>query len=179
MPQVVLTLPLLEGTDGVLKMSKTFDNYIGINEQPKSMFGKLMSISDELMLKYYTLLTDENIDSIKQLHPKEAKSNLAELISARYHGDAKAKSARDEFESVFSQKELPKEIPEYKLKNQSLDIVDVLLESGLVSSKNEARRLIKQEAVTLNDSKIKIEGTKINQAGIIKVGRRRFLKIVP
>jgi len=176
-PQVVLTMPLLEGTDGVQKMSKSYGNYIGISEPAGEMFGKIMSISDELMLKYYTLLTDEDLESVKTLHPKEAKLRLAQDIVRQYHGDKASAAARLEFESVFSQKELPKDIAQYKLKDKDT-IVTILQETGLVKSGNEARRLIKQGAVFFEGTKIDNEDFTPPAEGVLKVGARRFLKII-
>lgn len=175
--QVVITMPLLEGTDGVNKMSKSLGNYIAINDKPSEMFGKIMSISDELMLKYYTLLTDENLDSIKSMHPKEAKVNLAKIIITQYYSQDIADQAALEFEKVFSQKQIPDEMPIYQLK-EAKKLVDIIIESGLCVSKNEARRLIKQNAVEFNNNKISDEFLTLSQEGILKVGSRRFLKIV-
>jgi len=175
--QVVITTPLLEGTDGVQKMSKSYGNYIGINEPAPSIFGKIMSISDSLMLKFYEVLTQENLDKVKKMHPKVAKLQLGELIVAQYHSQGLAKKARQEFEKVFSQKETPQDLPEYELKSQE-NIIAILINSGLVKSGNEARRLLKEGAVFF-------EGTKVNsidflpqQSGILKVGTRRFLKLI-
>jgi tyrosyl-tRNA synthetase len=176
-PQVVITMPLLEGTDGVQKMSKSYGNYIGINESPDDMFGKIMSISDQLMLKYYNLLTDCDLDGVKKMHPKEAKLNLAENIVRQYHGSDLAKKARHDFEHVFSLKELPKNISVYRLKDKKTNIVDILLDSGLTESKNEARRLIKQGGVSFDGAKIDKEDSIINKEGVLKVGKRRFLKL--
>lgn len=176
-PQVVLTMPLLEGTDGVQKMSKSFGNYIGINEPAKDMFGKLMSISDTLMEKYYLLLTDEDPASVKALHPKEAKLRLAEDIVGQYHSKDTARQARAEFERVFSQKELPAELPEYRPKKDE-SVVSVMTASGLVKSGNEARRLIKQGAVVFEGEKITAEDFLFLKRGVLKVGARRFLRIV-
>lgn len=176
-PQVIVTLPLLEGTDGVNKMSKTMDNYIGINERPLDMFGKLMSISDELMRKYYELLTDEDLESIKNMHPKVAKLRLAENIVGQYHSKKEAALAREEFERVFSQKELPKDIAEYKTDGAKA-IIAILLSSGLVKSGNEARRLIKQGAISFDNSPVDQENFIPQRSGVLKVGTRRFLKIV-
>ena len=132
-PQVIITLPLMEGTDGVNKMSKSLGNYIGITEKPQEMFGKIMSISDELMIKYYTLLTDEDLDSIKQLHPKQAKIKLAKLIVSQYHSQKAAQAAGEEFERVFTQRQLPQDIPVYSI-SQPKRIVEVITESGLAQS---------------------------------------------
>lgn len=176
-PQVVITMPLLEGTDGVQKMSKSYGNYIGINETPNEMLGKIMSISDELMFKYYELLTDEDLGKVKTMHPKEAKLGLAEIIVRQYHSQKDAHDARLAFERVFSQKELPKDLPEYKTDGKQ-NIVSVLLDSGLVKSGNEARRLIKQGAVLFSNQKIKDENYIIDKEGILKAGSRRFLKVL-
>ena len=175
--QVVITTPLLEGTDGVQKMSKSYGNYIGINEPPKDMFGKIMSISDELMLKFYEVLTDEDLDKVKKIHPKIAKLQLGELIVSQYHCTEAAKQARVEFEKVFSQKEIPQDLPEYKLKNQE-NIIAILINSGLVKSGNEARRLIKEGAIFFEDTKINSIDFMPGQSGTLKVGTRRFLKLI-
>jgi len=176
--QVVITMPLLEGTDGIQKMSKSYGNYIAINEEPNQMFGKIMSISDEMMLKYYTLLTDEDLGAVKKLHPKEAKLCLAQDITRQYHGKDSAEKARGEFEGVFSKGELPQEIPVYKLKKQKSSIIDILLDSGLTESKNEARRLIQQGGVSLDAERLDKEDIIVDKEGILKVGKRRFLKLI-
>ena len=175
--QVVLTMPLLEGTDGIQKMSKSYGNYIGINEPAKEMFGKVMSISDELMLKYYELLTDENLDDVKKMHPKEAKVNLAKVIITQYHSKAAAEKEAGEFERVFSQKEIPQDIPEFKT-GAKKNIVTILTESKLVASGNEARRLIKQGAITFDNQRVEKEDFIPKASGILKAGSRRFLKVV-
>lgn len=175
--QVIITLPLLEGTDGVNKMSKSLGNYIGINEPAEAIFGKVMSISDELMYKYYELLTDEDLAAIKQMHPKEAKEKLAALLISQYHSPQAAQDAKCAFEKVFKHKETPPQIPEYKIYKPA-KILDILVESGLVSSKNEARRLIQQKAVTFRDEKVQDENFALSSPGIIKAGSRRFLKVV-
>jgi tyrosyl-tRNA synthetase len=176
-PQVIITMPLLEGTDGVQKMSKSFANFIGINELASEMFGKMMSISDNLMMKYYELLTDEELSAIKKMHPKEAKMKLAEGIVAQYHSQKVASKCRLEFERVFSQKEVPQDIAVYKISSGKNTIMDVLITSGLVKTKNEARRLIQQGAVTLDGAGISKEDAPITNEGILKVGKRRFLKL--
>lgn len=176
-PQVIITLPLLEGTDGVQKMSKSLGNYIGITEPAKDIFGKLMSISDDLMWKYYELLTDEDLKNLKTLHPKEAKLRLAQDMVTQYYGREAALSERREFERVFGSKELPQDMPQYKTDGKQT-IVTVLLKSGLVKSGNEARRLISQGAVCLDNLKVDKEDFVIQKSGILKVGARRFLKVV-
>ena len=176
-PQVVICLPLLEGLDGVNKMSKSLGNYIGINESAAQMFGKIMSVSDELMYKYYELLTDEDLSGIKEMHPKEAKENLAAIIISQYHNVLMANAAKDEFEKIFKNKEIPADVPEYRI-TIPVKIIDLLAESKAVSSRNEARRLIQQGAVTFQNEKIKDENCLIRGSGILKAGNRRFLKII-
>ena len=175
--QVVLTMPLLEGTDGIQKMSKSYGNYIGINEPAKEIFGKIMSISDELMLKYYELLTDEDLARVKAMHPRDAKVNLAKIIIAQYHSKGAAEKEADEFTRVFAQKEIPEDLPEYKTDGKK-NIIVILIESKLVASGNEARRLIKQGAVSFNNVKIEREDFIPMETGILKAGSRRFLRIV-
>ncbi|MDO8489572.1 MAG: tyrosine--tRNA ligase [Candidatus Omnitrophota bacterium] len=175
--QTVLTMPLLEGIDGVAKMSKSYGNYIGISEPAKEMFGKIMSISDELMLKYYELLTDEDLSMIKQMHPKEAKVNLAKIIISQYHSVQEAEKEAEEFTRVFSQKEIPQDMPTFKTDGKK-DVLAILVESKLVASGNEARRLIKQGAVSFNNEKIEKDDFIPQVSGILKAGSRRFLKII-
>jgi tyrosyl-tRNA synthetase len=175
--QVVLTMPLLEGTDGTQKMSKSYTNYIGINEPAKEMFGKIMSISDELMVKYYELLTDEDLSSVKQLHPKEAKVNLAKIIITRYHSALAAEKEAVEFTRVFSGKEIPQDMPVFKTDGKKT-ILAILSESKLAASGNEARRLVRQGAVSFNNVKVEKDDFIPNGPGILKAGTRRFLKII-
>jgi tyrosyl-tRNA synthetase len=174
--QVVITMPLLEGTDGVQKMSKSFGNYIAINEPAKDIFGKIMSISDQLMFRYYELLTDEDLVAVKAMHPRDAKVRLAKIIITQYHCASAAQKEEEEFNRVFSQKETPLDMPEFKT-DGAKDILAILLESKLVSSGNEARRLIKQGAVSFENEKIN-EGFIPQKTGILKAGSRRFLKIL-
>jgi tyrosyl-tRNA synthetase len=177
-PQVIIMLPLLEGTDGVKKMSKSYGNYIGINEPAAEIFGKIMSISDELMLKYYNLLTDQDLGVVQSMHPKEAKLRLAQYITRQYHGNEEAKKAREGFERIFSQKELPSEIPSYRLRDKNTSIIEILVGSGIVESKNEGRRLIKQGGIYLDGRRLDSEEMVIDKEGILKVGKRRFLKLI-
>ena len=174
--QVVLTMPLLEGTDGVAKMSKSYGNYIGINEPAKDMFGKVMSISDTLMLKYYELLTDEDLNSVKQMHPKEAKVKLAKMIITQYHSAQSAENEAQEFARVFSQKENPSQMVSFSTSG-TLTIKEILIDKKLVSSGNELRRLIKEGAVSFDNQKIDKEDFMPKSSGILKVGSRRFLKV--
>ncbi|MDD5465415.1 MAG: tyrosine--tRNA ligase [Candidatus Omnitrophica bacterium] len=174
--QVVLTMPLLEGTDGIQKMSKSCGNYIGINEPAKEIFGKIMSISDEMMFKYYELLTDEDLAKVRQMHPKDAKINLAKIIITQYHSAGAAEKEAEEFSRVFSQKETPQDMPVFKTDGRKTILV-ILTESNLAASGNEARRLIKQGAVSFNNVKIEKDDFVPAEAGILKAGSRRFLKI--
>lgn len=176
-PQVVITMPLLEGTDGIQKMSKSYGNYVGINETPKEIFGKLMSISDELMLKYYELLTDEDLNLVRQVHPREAKVNLAKMIIAQYHSAQAAEKEAEEFRRVFSQKEVPQDMPKFKTDGKK-NILSILMESKLVSSGNEARRLIEQGAISFNNVRIEKDDFIPLEPGILKAGSRRFLKVI-
>jgi tyrosyl-tRNA synthetase len=176
-PQVVMMTPLLEGTDGIKKMSKSLNNYIGINEEPKEIFGKIMSISDDLMMRYYEILTDVDLNAVKSMHPKEAKMNLGKEIVAQFYDKEVAAKAKTEFEQIFSRKENPESIQEHKLGNKNILLADILVTSGLVASKNEFRRLVKQGSVTLDGIKISDENFRA-VSGIIKVGKRRFLKLV-
>jgi len=176
-PQVVMMTPLLEGTDGVQKMSKSLGNYIGINEVPEEMFGKTMSINDELMYRYYELLTDFDLDKIHSIHPKEAKLNLAMEIVRQFHGVKEAKQARENFEKVFSQRQNPEDMAEYKFgRKEEVLLSDILLKVNLVSSKNQARRLIVQGGVSFNGQKVSADRWLI-QEGVLKVGKRSFLKL--
>ncbi len=175
--QVVITMPLLEGTDGVQKMSKSFGNYIAINESAKEMFGKIMSISDELMLKYFELLTDENLAQVKQMHPKEAKVKLAKIIITQYHSAGEAEKEAEEFSRVFSQKEIPADMPSFKTDGKK-HIIAILIESKLAASGNEARRLVKQGAVSFNNLKVESDNFTPKEGGILKAGSRRFLKVI-
>jgi tyrosyl-tRNA synthetase len=175
--QVVITMPLLEGTDGAQKMSKSFGNYIGINESANDIFGKIMSIPDELMIKYYELLTDEDIDKVENMHPRLAKLNLAEELVSQYYSKRQAQQSRKEFERVFSQKGLPQNMAHYRLAPEKNNIIDIMVNSGLVDTRNEARRLISQGGVYLNNTRIIKEDYNIDEEGIIKLGKRRFLRL--
>lgn len=176
-PQVVLMTPLLEGLDGVQKMSKSLGNYIGINEEPKDIFGKVMSISDELMWRYYELLTDEDVNAVKALHPKDAKLALAENMVRQFHGAEVAVAARAQFEQVFSQKQVPEDIQEVTITEGGMGLLDLLLHTNAVPTKNEARRLLKQNAITFEGSVVVDENWSLRK-GVLKIGKRRFLKLV-
>jgi tyrosyl-tRNA synthetase len=161
-PQVVITMPLLEGLDGIQKMSKSLGNYIGINENPKDMFGKLMSVSDELMYKYYELLTDEDTAKVKKdvadgkLHPKDAKVNLAKIIVGQYHGAEAASLQALEFDRAFKDKGFPQDVPLQNISiGNSPTIVSVLVEGAkILASRGEAKRKIQEGAVELDGVKV-------------------------
>jgi tyrosyl-tRNA synthetase len=180
--QVIITTPLLEGTDGVQKMSKSYGNYIGINETAKEMFGKIMSISDELMWRYYELLTDISLDEISrmrdEMHPKDAKTRLAREMITTYHSKKDAEKAEKEFERVFKEGEMPEAIQVAEVESP-IWICSLLAETGLASSNSEARRLIKQNAVTIDGKKVSDDNAKINinNGMIIRVGKRKFREL--
>jgi len=185
--QIVITMPLLEGTDGVQKMSKSFDNYIGITDPPNDMFGKVMSISDDLMWRYYELLTDVSLEDISQMrgnmHPKEAKVRLAKEIVSTYHSLDDSEKAEKEFTNVFKEGGLPGDIEVYKDSHleRGRHLASFITERGLAKSNSEARRLIKQGAVTIDGKRITDENaqTEFKQGEtIIQVGKRRFLKVI-
>lgn len=188
--QVVLTMPLLVGTDGVQKMSKSYGNSIGITETPQQVFGKLMSISDTLMWSYYELLSNKSLSEIAALkesvaqgstHPKQAKVTLAKEIVARFHSPILAEKAAEEFERIFSAQGLPSEIEETRLPTSKEHpfLAQILSDLGMVSSRSEARRLIKQDAVSVNDQKVTNEFHTLPPVGeyLLKVGKRRFKKL--
>ncbi|MDD5101897.1 MAG: tyrosine--tRNA ligase, partial [Endomicrobiaceae bacterium] len=177
-PQVVITMPLLEGTDGVRKMSKSYNNYISLNDKPQDMFGKVMSVSDELMYKYYELLTQENLEQVKQIHPKDAKVNLAMILVERYCNKQEAVNAKDEFEKIFAKKDFPTDIEEYVCVDNKIKISELLFISKMVTSKNEARRLIEQGGVKINSEKVTADDEiEIENGMIIQAGKRKFKKI--
>ena len=189
-PQTVLMVPLLEGLDGVQKMSKSLGNYIGITDSPTEMFGKVMSISDDLMWRYYDLLSFRAIEDIVALkqqavegrNPRDIKIELAKEIIARFHSDADAEAAHQDFIQRFSKNALPDEIPELTLtlEGDNLPIAQLLKEAGLVESTSEALRMIKQGAVKLNGDS-KVEDSKLvfekGSSTIFQVGKRKFAKV--
>jgi len=178
-PQVVITMPLLVGTDGVKKMSKSYKNYIALNDKPQDMFGKLMSISDELMMVYYELLTQENLEEIKQMHPKEAKMKLGMIIVERYWGKEAAETAKNEFNKIFANKDLPTEIEEYKCDKDKIKLSELLFISKMVASKNEARRLIEQGGAKVDNEKVTADTEiEIKDGMILQAGKRKFKKII-
>ncbi|MDE2028689.1 MAG: tyrosine--tRNA ligase [Candidatus Omnitrophica bacterium] len=206
-PQVVLMTPLLEGTDGVNKMSKSLGNTIGINEAPNDIFGKVMSVSDALMMRYYEILTKENLDNIKGMHPKDAKVRLAKHIVTMFYPDrgnsalsqtdgrnvtvyveplelkssllapsTSAIAAEAHFKDVIVNQNIPENIPEYKIISGD-KLVDILAFSKIVATKNEARRLIKEGAVTHEGGPVSDENW-APAPGVLKIGKRRFLRLL-
>lgn len=175
-PQVVMTMPLLVGTDGEKKMSKSYGNYVGLNDHPNDMFGKLMSIPDSLMYDYYELLTSEDLSAVKAGHPMEAKKKLAGLITAKYHGAEQASAARSHFEQVFSRKELPDQMDTYRVEKAG-KLSYLIVAAGLAKGMNEARRLIAQGAVRIDGEKVAEDVTFEPKDCVLQVGRRQFRKI--
>ncbi|MGB7201056.1 MAG: tyrosine--tRNA ligase [Pyrinomonadaceae bacterium] len=187
-PQVIMTTPLLEGLDGVQKMSKSLDNYIGIDEPANEMFGKVMSISDELMWRYYELLTDLTQSEISVLrsqieqgeNPRNIKVSLAKSIIKDFHSQTDADAAEDDFNRRFVQKEVPEEIEEKQVAAGNRKLADLLVATGLASSKGEARRLIEQGGVKVNGEKASAANAEImidDDGVLLQVGKRKFLRI--
>ncbi len=188
-PQIVMTTPLLEGLDGVQKMSKSLDNYIGITEPPGEMFGKIMSISDDLMWRYFEVLSFRSLDDIAGLkkavdegmNPRDAKFELGHEIVARFHSEADAESARQEFIARFQKGAMPDEIPDKALDSQDgqLGLAHLLKGAGLVSSTSEAFRMIKQGAVRIDGERVEDRGLQIEAGSthIYQVGKRKFARV--
>lgn len=187
-PQVVITMPLLEGLDGVQKMSKSLGNYIGISEAPKEMYGKSMSIPDELMMRYFMLVTDMTIEEQEALeaklesgeaHPRDVKMQLARTIVRLYHGEEAALEAEEEFKRVFQQHVLPIDIPEYEMATPegSVFVPQFCTDAGLTASNGEARRSIKAGAFKINGEKYTEENITLEDGMIVQVGKRKFVKV--
>lgn len=185
-PQCILTMPILEGLDGVQKMSKSLDNYIGVNESPKDMFGKTMRVSDELMFRYYELLTDlapSEIEALKKQHPREVKVRLAKFLVARFHSAAAAQNAEDEFNRIFVDKGLPDQIEEFAIDaGQAMTIAQLLVKTQCCQSNGEATRLVAGGGVSLDqqkvsDPKLNVQ-VKSGQSIILKAGKKKFFKII-
>ena len=187
-PQVVITMPLLEGLDGIQKMSKSLGNYIGIDEEPKEMYGKAMSIPDELMMRYFMLVTDMSIEEQEdmakrlesgELHPRDAKMQLARTIVRLYHGEEAALEAEEEFKRVFQQRAMPTDISEYAMDapTEPIFVPQFCTDAGLTASNGEARRSIKAGALKVNGEKYTEENLKLEDGMIVQVGKRKFVKI--
>ena len=190
-PQVILTMPLLVGTDGVEKMSKSYDNYIGISESPKEIYGKTLSIPDNLIYIYFELASDISSSELKEIkeqmdkteiNPRDIKRKLARTFVRMYHSEQAAKQAEEEFDRIFIKKEIPDEVEEFKINdtNSELNILDLILKVNFASSRGEARRLVIQGGVSINSNKITDPNfkTKLTDSMILKVGKRKFVKFV-
>ena len=189
--QCIVTVPLLEGVDGVNKMSKSLDNYISVIDSPKEMFGKTMRISDQLMTRWYELLTTitpKELAKLRtdlssgQLHPREAKVSLAKFLISRFHSAQAAQAAEDEFNRIFVDKGLPDEIPSFEMPAGEAGLLQLMVQLGLAASNGEAKRLIQGRAVEIDQLKIEDERLKLNlkkgDALIIKAGKKKFAKVV-
>ena len=188
-PQVILTMPILEGLDGVQKMSKSLNNYIGINEPPEEMFGKLMSISDDLMWRWFELLSFRPMEEIRRLqqdvaegaNPRDIKFQLGREIVARFHDDAAAEAAQAAFVARFQKGAMPDEMPEFELAggDDGLGIASLLKEAGLTGSTSESFRMIKQGAVRIDGARVEDRGLAIaaGNTHVFQVGKRRFARV--
>ena len=187
--QTIITMPILEGLDGVQKMSKSLGNYIGISEAPSEMYGKAMSIPDELMMRYFMLVTDMSIEEQEQLskdlesgaaHPRDVKMKLAHTIVRLYHGEEAANFGQDEFVRVFQKHAMPTDIPEYKvaITEEPVFVPQLLSDVGLTASNGEARRSIKAGAFKIDGEKCNEEHIVLKDGMVLQVGKRKFIKIV-
>lgn len=189
-PQVVMTLPLIEGTDGVQKMSKSLNNHIALKDTPREMFGKVMSISDAMMERYYRYVSAMPIKKVEdivqglktgELHPREMKAQLAERLVSLFYSEETARQARQEFDEIFKNKGLPDEIPTIKISQRTIDVVSLLMEAKLVASKSEARRLIEQGGVKIGHQKISDSKAilTMGEPFVLQCGKRKFARIEP
>lgn len=189
--QCIITVPLLEGLDGVQKMSKSYDNYIGVEDSAKDMFGKTMRVSDTLMFRYYELLTDTSVDEINQMkadmtakkaNPRDIKVNLAKILVDRFHGEGAGDKAEAEFKRIFVDKGLPDEVPEKQVAAAEVGICHLMTQLGLTTSNGEARRLIEGNGVELRGEKVGDPQLKLNlksgDSFILKCGKKKFVKVV-
>lgn len=184
-PQIILTLPLLIGTDGTFAMSQSRGNYIGVAEEPEEQFGKVMSLPDELMPQYYQLLTDTLWEEVASLHPKEAKKRLARTLVGWLHGEDGALRGQEHFERVFEEEQPPEEMPEVLVgglldADRTASIVDLLVESGLASSRSDARRLVEGGAVELDGERVlsSRERVSVRAGAVLRAGKLRFARLV-
>lgn len=184
-PQIALTMPILEGTDGVQKMSKSLGNYIGVNEDPYEMFGKTMSIPDELICRYFELVTRVPMEEIKQIeqqmangyNPRDAKMRLAKEIITIYHNAEEAEKAQEKFLLVFSKNDIPEDIPEIVITEKELWLPKFLAENKMVDSTSDGKRMLNQGAVKINGEKYSDEKIIIKEETVLQVGKRKFLRI--
>lgn len=190
-PQIVMTMPLLEGLDGVEKMSKSLNNYIGITEPPNEIFGKVMSISDPLMFRYYELLTDVPASRVNQwqkdiqnntINPRDLKAQLAKMIVRDFWSEDDAEKAAQEFDRIFKKKEQPENMQKIELKSSVLPLIDLLIEQNILPSRGEAKRLIRQGGIYLDGQRVEDIGQILNFDSkdqiILKVGKRKFFKLI-
>lgn len=187
-PQVVIMMPLIEGLDGKNKMSKTLGNYIGIYESAKSKYQKVMEIPDELIVKYYTLLTDVDDEIIKEVeaklkdesvNPRDIKMDLAREIVSLYHTEEEVEQAEERFKMIFQMGQKPKDIDTVNVSKEDFDLISTVVDKGLVSSKNEFRRLLPQGGIKINDKKITMEKDLPKEGEIVvQVGKKKFMKII-
>ena len=187
-PQVIITTPLLVGTDGVEKMSKSYNNYIGISESPDEIYGKSLSIPDNLIYTYFKLATDISNEELKEIklqledrniNPRDIKRKLARTLVKTYYDEKSAKEAEEGFDKIFIKKETPDEIPEHKISNKTMNIIDLILEVNFAPSKSEARRLVTQGGVSIDGERIDNISAIVtfDAEKILKVGKRKFIKL--
>jgi tyrosyl-tRNA synthetase len=190
-PQVILTMPLLVGTDGIEKMSKSYNNYIGISEEPKEIYGKTLSIPDQIIYTYYELATDISNEELKEIrsrledsniNPRDLKRQLARTLVKTYYDEKSAAEAEEAFDKIFIKKEIPDEIPEFKIEKgtEEINIIDLILAVNFAQSRGEARRLVMQGGVTLNGERVDdiTALIKVDKEKILKVGKRKFVKVI-
>lgn len=189
-PQIILTMPILVGTDGVEKMSKSYDNYIGISDSPKEIYGRTLSIPDNIIYNYYEVATDVSTEELKEIkayledetkNPRDLKRQLARKLVEMYHSKEAAIQAEQEFDKIFINKGIPDDIPEYSPDAESMSIIDLITTVNFAPSKGEARRLIQQGGVSIDGEKISDIYQEINfdSEKILKVGKRKFIKLLP
>jgi len=189
-PQVILTMPILVGTDGVEKMSKSYDNYIGISDSPKDIYGRTLSIPDNIIYNYYEVATDISAEELSKIKtsledesgsPRDIKRDLARKLVAMYHSKEAAMQAEQDFDNVFINKGIPEDIPEYSADTDSMTIIDLITTVNFAPSKGEARRLIQQGGVSIDGHKVKdlFQEIIFDSEKILKVGKRKFMKLLP
>jgi tyrosyl-tRNA synthetase len=188
-PQVIITLPLLVGTDGVEKMSKSYDNYIGLSDIPKDIYGKTLSIPDSLIATYFELASDISNEELKDIktqledpsvNPRNLKRKLARTLVRMYHDEAAAVNAEEEFDKLFIKKEIPDDIPEQVISSNEINLLDFLTSAKLIGSKGEGRDLIKGGGIKINGEKTNDFALKFEpgEEKVVQVGKRRFIKII-
>ncbi|UCH65294.1 MAG: tyrosine--tRNA ligase [Ignavibacterium sp.] len=188
-PQCILTMPLIVGTDGVEKMSKSYDNYIGISDSPKEIYGRTLSIPDDLIYIYYDLASDVSKEELKEIkkqlddpkvNPRDIKRRLARTFVTMYHDKHAAKQAEEEFDKVFIKKDIPVDIPEVKVVGKEISILDLILEVKFAHSKGEAKRLVTQGGVSIDGEKVDEMSSliKLKNGMVLKVGKRKFVKLI-